>query len=436
MSYQIICYYFSFPNIHYVDFNDDTNELQIMHHSELYGPTTKIHGFRLMNGYTNTYEDLIRYKNDFKREVTEIKSIKIKNKVTKKFFNLDYTSYYSHKDVVFFFFKSAVSSKRFNIFEPVNEDEFYIYERCLNSGLISLNLEYKNKPTQCYGQDFSRYYPNLMQKLCLPTKAGIKQNLETVAFDKLQFGIYRVKISYTNNKLTNIFNFSKQNHYHSSTLKYLYSIKEQYGITLELLTDDEYDYNAYVYNYEDLIDGDKVFKNWFNMLEHIRNQIPNNTLIKHMMSSLWGTLTSYNKIFIPENETENYDLTYLNDPDMSEYKIIDCKHNDYKCVKPSNAYNYGFARLKPFLTSFARLYIMKFIHKTKTEADVIRIHTDGIVYNKPFDFSSEEYNLTYYPKPEAKTTGYMCYNNAVYGNHKCLKCNNEFNYKTFKCHEC
>lgn len=38
MSYQIICYYFSFPNIHYVDYNDDTNELQTMHYSELYGP--------------------------------------------------------------------------------------------------------------------------------------------------------------------------------------------------------------------------------------------------------------------------------------------------------------------------------------------------------------------------------------------------------------
>lgn len=46
---------------------------------------------------------------------------------------------------------------------------------------------------------------------------------------------------------------------------------------------------------------------------------------------------------------------------------------------------------------------MKFIHNTNTEKHLIRIHTDGIVFNKSFEF--DKMNLDYFPKPEDKTTG-------------------------------
>ena len=41
------------------------------------------------------------------------------------------------------------------------------------------------------------------------------------------------------------------------------------------------------------------------------------------------------------------------------------------------------------------------ISKKDLFSNVIRIHTDGIVFNKDFDFS----DLEYYPKTESKTTG-------------------------------
>lgn len=389
----------------------------------------------MFEDYHNTHNDLIRFKKDFTNEVEEIKKNPVKNPKTKKYFKLDYKKYHSHNDAVLFFFKSFVDKDVFDSFENVCKDEFYIYERCLNSGLITLNLEYKNKPTECYGQDFSRFYPNLLINLRIPQSKGKKVFLKDVEYGNLKYGIYRMKITYKNTDFTNIFNFSKMNHYHSTTLNYLYTVKDKYGLEFELLTDDDYDYNAYIYEYKDLIQGKKLFNNWLKVLETLKEKLPNNRLVKHLMSSLWGTLTSFKKKYIKEDDIEEYDATYLDDDDDSEYKILKNKDGKYQIVLSDNAYNHGLARIKPFLTSYARLYIMKFLHQTKTEKDVVRIHTDGIVFNKPYNFDKFE-NLEYYPKPEAKTTGYMVYKNAVYGFHICKKCNCELSYKNFICHSC
>jgi hypothetical protein len=220
----------------------------------------------------------------------------------------------------------------------------------------------------------------------------------------LDFGIYRVKIEYTNKDFTNIFNFSSDNHYTSSTLYYLNKIKDKYGLKLTLLDDyDDYDYNCYTYNKNDLILGKNLFNDWFKALETIRKQFPKNRLVKHLMSSLWGSLSSYKKIYISEDEIENYDISYIDDNEKSEYKILNHIDDKYKIVKSSNAYNYGLARIKPFLTAFGRLKIMKFIHKYDIEKSLVRIHTDGLVFNKQIDF--EKYNLDYYCLPEDKITG-------------------------------
>ena len=77
---------------------------------------------------------------------------------------------------------------------------------------------------------------------------------------------------------------------------------------------------------------------------------------------------------------------------------------------------------------------MKFIHNCDIEKHLIRIHTDGLVFNKLIDF--EKLNLDYYPKPEDKTTGIINYHNALYGFHCCKTCNKEFRFKDFKCHKC
>ena len=96
-------------------------------------------------------------------------------------------------------------------------------------------------------------------------------------------------------------------------------------------------------------------------------------------------------------------ISFIDDNEKSGYKIFNHIDDKYKIVKSSNAYNFGLARIKPFLTAFGRLKIMKFIHNCNIEKSIVRIHTDGLAFNKPIDF--EKYNLDYYPMPEDKTTG-------------------------------
>ena len=57
--------------------------------------------------------------------------------------------------------------------------------------------------------------------------------------------------------------------------------------------------------------------------------------------------------------------------------------------------------MKPFITSFARCKTARTINDNNLIDNVIRIHTDGIVLDKEFDFS--KYNIEIIP--EDKTTG-------------------------------
>ena len=74
-----------------------------------------------------------------------------------------------------YFFSSKLCKEKLKLFESVNEEEFLIFERCSNSGLICLNLDYKNIQTDCYGYDFSRYYTNLLLDIKIPMCPGIKK---------------------------------------------------------------------------------------------------------------------------------------------------------------------------------------------------------------------------------------------------------------------
>lgn len=433
MNYNVIYYFVENKKIFYIDDNDD--KLKTMDLFNLNKPENKLHSFRLFEDYEKSHQDLIRFKKDFNVWVEEIKKVKLQVGRKKKFYKLDYKKYYSHNDAVYFYFTSKLCKEKLELFDNVSEDEFYIFERCVNSGLICLNLEYKNKPTKCFGYDFSRFYTNLLINLRIPIKPGKKYNLKSVEFGNLKFGIYRIKINYTNQKFTNIFNFSSENHYTSSTLNYLNIVKDKYGLTFELLTDDDYDYNAFLYEEKDLVRGKTLFNDWFVSLEKIRKEFPKNRLLKHLMTSLWGTISSYKKLYINIDESENYDVTYLNDQDQSEFKIIKSLDTQYKIVKSNDAYNYPLARIKPFLTAFGRLKIMKFIHEFEIEENLIRIHTDGLVLNKNIDF--EKLNLNkYVPKPEDKTTGLINFHNAVYYFNCCKKCNKEFKFNDFKNHNC
>ena len=173
MDYIAIYYYYDTSNIYYID--DNSDELKTLDKLKINWAENKFHSFRMFENYENTNTDLIRFKKDFNIWVNEIRSIKLKIGKKNKFYHLDYKKYFNHNDAVYYFFTSKLCKEKLELFESVNEDEFYIFERCLNSGLICLNLDYKNIPTDCYGYDFSRYYTNLLLDIKIPMCPGIKR---------------------------------------------------------------------------------------------------------------------------------------------------------------------------------------------------------------------------------------------------------------------
>ena len=429
-NYKVIFYYKEGKEVYYIEDKDESNTLKHMSILEINNPELKIHSFKMLGKeYIKTHSDLIKYKKEFNKETNEIFSEKIKTP-SGKTYNMDYTKYFNHSDAVLFYFLSKVNKEQLTSIEKPSAEEFYIIERCYNAGLITLNLKYKDKETECKGYDYSRYYTHVLLDMNFPTKEGKIETLEKLDYDKIKFGIYRIKITYKESEFTNIFTFSKEHHYTSSTIKYLIQIKEKFGLEFELLpADEKYDYNALTYDNECLMNGKKIFGDWYKSLENLRKKYPKNSIIKHMMSSLWGTISSFKKLYVGQDEIVEFDVSHLKKPIKTEYKILDLDE-DYIIVKSSNAYNHGLARLKPFMTSLGRLKIMRLLIDCKLEEDVIRIHTDGIVLNKEVNFKELKKNkYNYYPSPEDKTTGTMVYENAVYGFHICPNCHTKNPYK-------
>ena len=94
--------------------------------------------------------------------------------------------------------------------------------------------------------------------------------------------------------------------------------------------------------------------------------------------------------------------SYLDDTSSTGIKTL------YTVIKSSNPYKYPYARLKPFLVSYARAWIGDLLVSENIINKVIRIQTDGICLNAPYDFT----HLEYYPKPEDKTTGNILWTNV------------------------
>ena len=296
MDYNVIYYYTNNELACYIEHGDDLNEYKTIDIKELNKPEHKFHSFGLLDGYEKNHESLIRFKQNMITWMNEIKSVTVLTKF-KKHYNLKYYKYFSHNDAAFLEFKRH-NKEMFDEMEFMNKEEYYIHERCRNSGLMTLNNDFKNKPTQCYGYDFTRFYVHQLLNMKIPKKQGKKESLKIVEYGKLKFGIYRIHIS-GNKQFLNIFNTCKEHHYTGSTINQLYKYKDKYDLTFELLEPDEqYNYNALIYEYSDLIRGSDVFKVWFDELEQIRSKFPKNKLVKMLMTTLWGQLTSFKKVYI------------------------------------------------------------------------------------------------------------------------------------------
>jgi hypothetical protein len=366
--------------------------------------------FESFKGYEITHESLIQFKHDFIRWNNELKSMPN--------YSLDYTKYFNHESAVTITFKSK-SNNTINALkcDPIKYFEFRFFEKCNNGGLMSLDEQYKHIPTECYGYDFSSFYPSMlaMKGFQIPTKEGKVKHFASLNYDNLQYGIYKVKITCNDVDFRKVFAFSPNNYYTHYSIQFAYEHKDRFNISFELITDCEH--NALVY--DTLVESTKLFKPWYNYLIAIKQKYPKNKLVKHLLSSLWGMMIKFNRAFYEEDAFFDLDVSELEDDNETEYKLInekrykDDKYENgikllYEVVPSNNPYSNPLARLKAFFTSFCRAHVGDLVMSEDLVDKVIRIHTDGLVFTEPHDFT----HLFYYPITEDKTTGNIIWHNV------------------------
>ena len=378
--------------------------------------------FELFDKYTPDTAGLFKFRDDFSVWVKELQDK----------YNIIYTKYFNHLKTVYYTFLrySAQSSilkdyqNENDYFENITIKEFLYFERCNNGGLISLNQNFRNVEVKCFGKDFKSYYPSLLAreeyKLQMPTKAGYESKI-TDFKRKLKYGIYKIKISCDSPEFKQIFSFSKDNHYTHYSVNFCLKQKKRFDIKFEILDTDK-EFNCLVYDDKDLVYTHKIFGGWFKKLFEIKQECPNNRLIKHLLSSIWGVVSQFDReILRTDEEYDECDLSFLDDDDETEYKLLDIYKfvedgelkMHYEIVKSEHPYKHNLTRVKPFMTSLSRRHVAELlINKEIPLNDVVRIYCDGIVLTKDYEFSGD-----LEPVSDEKYNGLLKWNNAS----ECLK---------------
>ena len=211
-----------------------------------------------------------------------------------------------------------------------------------------------------------------------------------------------------------------------------------YDITFELLEpDSEYNYN--MVHYEKTVELKTLFKGWFKTMDTLLETCnKKNYLVKTLISQAYGTLSEYKKLLVKKEDAKNYDWEHLKEvsfEDPHEYYARTYENGVYAMIKADKAYKHGgIARIKHFLTEFARGYVFNMMSTHRLTKDIIRVHTDGIVFKRPVDFPALK--IDYHPIKEDKTSGTLIFYNSNCYYHVCKDCNTSYYYNKSNPHIC
>lgn len=345
---------------------------------------TKESNFQCFKGYEPTEEGLNKYYNDLIEWMKEIEEY------------IQYTRYKSHEHATMSVFKKYNNNRIYKDWENVDINENEWINSCYNGGLQYFSIFYnKDRPYKgpCYSYDFECHYPTCLKEenLLIPTTKGEEIYLEELP-EILETGFYRILINTDHPCIKAVFSFSKKNTYTNTSVNFLRELRDKYGFDIDIHLIKDGKPNAYIY--KNVYQTKDIFLNWFKAMYKLKKTYPNNKLIKHLLSSLWGTLTRYNirKVYNIEKyiDNEKYTLKGL------EYVG---NRKRYFLLEKNKVGVYSLYRLKPFLTSYSRNKISRMALLNLNS--VLRIHTDGIVYIE------DVYIKNIYFRPEKRLTGRM-----------------------------
>jgi hypothetical protein len=407
--------------IHHIYFKQDDNKYRVYDPHTNYGTFKTVEHkeyrqikkhYKMLAGYEASDKGLIAYYNDFK----------IWNKELIEHYNQhkSHLTWFYFKDSndlniieTFYNFSRHIYDFKSNKYDIITYLESSYFEWCNNGGLM-----YCEAGTyDCFGYDYNSFFPRLLGeskfKLQIPLNSGKEYKLIKLDYNNIKFGFYKVKIECDNKMF--FFNYSKDNVYTHYSLLDAIKYQQKFNIKITLINDSEY--NAYLYEDSDLIYTHQVFGNWFNELNGFKQKHPKNKLIKHLMSSLWGSLSKKNITYVKEDDLEEYDYG-LSDKDMKEYVLKSSNNNlqneYYTLIKREQPYKYNI-RLKPFLLSYSRS-IMTDIAYNNHPQEIIRIMVDNICYKSNVSFNVE--NMC----AEEKSTGLINFKNVMKFTFMCKKC--------------
>lgn len=373
----------------------------------------KKHIFYLPKGYETSDEGLLLYAEDFKKCAEEM--------YNDKDTHIHYTRYYNDYTAVELVFKT-LSKKMFNDHTKISKTEGKYFESCYNAGLVYCD------PRECktYSYDFSANYPRILSSkdFIIPTCEG-RECTMTELPKVLTCGIYRVVITCNHKDIKKVFSFSKDHTYVNTSIEFARKYQKKFNIKIDLITDDKP--NAYIY--DNVITSSKTFSYWFFKLLKLKQKYPKNSLVKRLMSSLWGhlcQLKTINKSWKSiESENINIGMTDKCDYIIKDFYLYD-NQEYYELQDVNQPYKHNI-RLKPFITAYARNKIAEIAlqHLSK----VVRIHTDCVSFRKKYEFPNELYLSS-----EDKTTGYIKWININSYDKRC-KCGQMINNKDRNSHK-
>ena len=405
--------------------------------------------FELNQNYEGSLEGLKLYEKDFNKCNEEIK------KYTKG--RTDYKKWFNDGLSIMGCFKSKSTNilKKLNI-ENIDIMECVTFEKCYCAGITYMDDKYVNKVTKSYGYDFSNCYGTFLSNynvssLKIPTKQGKFEKLEELdimKLTKLKYGIYNVEIKSSHPIVMKYFKISQDEWYcHFSLIQLKIIIefilkkekKTNYDDTIVTI---KLKHNCLVWEKKDLVNCDYIFGDWFKHVNQLKQNLSkDNFLVKNLTTKLWGYLTQYNRIFANAEDAKEIDFDFYDgftEERQFEYLCIKATNIHKSCAKyelvnASNPYkNGGIARIKPFLLASVRQYMTAIILNNNLDENVIRLCTDGIVLNKEYDFSHEDY----FPKPEDKSTGLIKWHHVNKYFHYCPVCKQEYKFCKNTPHYC
>jgi len=276
--------------------------------------------------------------------------------------------------------------KLFHSTDRIDQDESRFIENCNNMGRIFYQPgKYSNVTAIDRHSYFSSILGNTIGNFQIPIRKPSFHYINDVP-TKAKYGIYHCMITYNGTRKTDLlklFSFSKGHHYTHTDINLANHLKNEFP-ELTLRMEDDGEPNAMIYDDDDLIRSTEFFGPWYRYLSRIKIKYPSNTIVKQLLN-MWGFVCRSGKhigkriMTIDQINAMSDKKNYTFEPYYDESTPMD--FDKFTAIKHGSTYDYGIARLKPFLMATARSRLNNVVRPHLDS--IVRIYVDGIIINKP-----------------------------------------------------